>query len=123
MSAFVAQSTKKQKNKISIIFSILNFKVTEFRDFFHFCTMRLFIYISFLTLFSCSSQRDEQFCRCLESSEALNAKTKEVLDAPGINKDQESELKKLREQKTKDCANYTEISAEESSKLRDACEE
>lgn len=85
--------------------------------------MRIVIVTGLLFLVSCSSNRDEQFCSCLESSEALNSKTKELLDAPGINKDQESELKKLREQKTKDCANYTEISAEESSKLRSACEE
>lgn len=95
----------------------------EFRDFFHFCTMRILLFTGILILSSCSSEKDELFCRCLESSEALNVKTNEVLEASTISKNQEEELKKLRAQKTKDCANYTEISAEESSKLRSACEE
>lgn len=79
--------------------------------------------VSASLLLACSSNKDEQFCSCLDASEALNIQSEKMLDQSSITADDEKKLKELQSKKLEVCKDYTTISAEESKKLRAACEE
>ncbi|TNE98096.1 MAG: hypothetical protein EP322_05470 [Bacteroidetes bacterium] len=72
---------------------------------------------------SCSTKKDEKFCSCLEASKKLNDHTEKMLQKSSYSDEDRAALTNLQVEKDKSCEDYKEISAEESSELRTACEE
>ena len=83
--------------------------------------MKKLIIISLL-LSACSSNKDEQFCRCMEVSEELNIASNEVLkgEKSGMTKEERNALKT---KKDKACANYKTTPGDQLLELKKACEE
>jgi hypothetical protein len=89
--------------------------------------MKKIVYIVGLAvLASCSSGgeekgiQDDQFCKCLEVGDELNAFSSEVLDRTPTPEDQEK-MKVLREKKKEACKNYETMSGEEMMKRKMMC--
>lgn len=94
-------------------------------DFFHFCNMykSVFLVSAIVVLSACGQKKDEKFCECLSISEELNTLSQQMLEGDLNESAKREELKSLQAKKNKACDAYKEISAEESSQLRAACED
>lgn len=74
--------------------------------------MKKLVYgFSLLILMSCSG-KDEQFCKCLEAGETLNAYSVELWET-SVDAEKAKELKRLKAEKKKACADYQTMSGDE----------
>ena len=80
---------------------------------------KIFYGVSLLTLISCSG-KDEQFCKCLEAGEALNAYSVELWET-SVDAEKAKELKRLKAEKKKACADYQTMSGEEMLERKKEC--
>lgn len=78
-----------------------------------------FLFTLLLVVVGCSPS-DPQFCECLEKGDAFNKASAEVI-ADSKNKQSIQELKKLKAEKEKACANYIDMSGEEMLKRKADC--
>lgn len=70
---------------------------------------------------ACSSNKDEQFCTCMEISEAFNDAANNLLnEETGLSPE---ELIALRKKKDEACKNYESTPGDELLELKKACEE
>jgi len=82
-------------------------------------TMKKILIIALL--FTACSQRDEQFCKCLEASEKLNLEANKLLSGKSSSLSKE-ERAKLKIDKEMACADYQTMTGEEMLKRKAECE-
>lgn len=82
--------------------------------------MKKLIIIS-LIFSACSSNKDEQFCQCMEVSEAFNVASNEVLKGEKSSMTME-ERNALKKKKDKACANYKTTPGDQLLELKKGCE-
>lgn len=72
-------------------------------------------------VFTACSQRDEQFCKCLEAGEKFNVEANRLLSgkSSSLSKEERAKLKKYKETA---CANYQTMTGEEMLKRKADCE-
>lgn len=63
---------------------------------------------------------DPQFCKCMQSSDALSSFSSNLLKGDATKADADK-MKTLLEAKTKDCKNYQKMSGEEMLKRKASC--
>lgn len=79
-----------------------------------------FISILLIVFFSCTSHKDEQFCKCLEESDKLDAYSAKLYDKV-ITADIQKEMVKLKTRKKAACKNYQKMAGEKMMKLKAEC--
>lgn len=83
--------------------------------------MKFITPISILILFSCNS-RDPKMCDCLDSGDKLNQFSAKLLTKEASEKDV-AEMKKLKAEKARKCADFQMMSGEEMLKKKATCTE
>lgn len=68
---------------------------------------------------SCS-KRDEQFCKCMEAGDKLNAFSNELLER-GATKEDEAKIQKLRADKDSACVSFYSMGGEEMREKKKEC--
>lgn len=82
---------------------------------------KLFIISILLTgSFSCTNHKDEQFCKCLEESDKLDAYSAKLYDKV-ITADIQKEMVKLKIRKKSACKNYQKMAGEKMMELKAEC--
>lgn len=79
-----------------------------------------------VALLSCSEEedsveKDEKFCKCLEATAEMDAKSSVLMDGD-ISMEQAIEVQKLGKAVKEACKDYAEISQEKGLKLKKQCE-
>ena len=84
-----------------------------------FLTMKKFLFVALV--FTACTERDEQFCKCLEAGEKFNVEANKLLNgkASSLSKEERAKLKKDKETA---CANYQTMTGEEMLKRKADCE-
>ena len=83
--------------------------------------MKYILPFSILILFSCNS-RDPKMCDCLDAGDKLNKFSSKLLTKEASQKDV-AEMKKLKAEKAKKCADFQMMSGEEMLKKKATCTE
>ena len=81
--------------------------------------MKKFVLIALV--FTACSQRDEQFCKCLEAGEKFNVEANKLLNGKSSSMSK-VERAKLKKDKEIACANYQTMTGEEMLKRKADCE-
>lgn len=79
-----------------------------------------FISILLIGSFSCTNHKDEQFCKCLEESDKLNAYSAKLYDKV-ITPDIQKEMLALKTKKKIACKNYQKMAGEKMMELKAKC--
>lgn len=82
--------------------------------------MRISVLFTLLVILVGCSPSDPQFCECLEKGDAFNKASAEVL-SDSRKKQSIQELKQLKAEKEKACADYINMSGEEMLKRKAEC--
>lgn len=77
------------------------------------------VFCSILIFASCSN-KDEQFCECLEIADKLNIANQKALSENRTQADLD-EIKSLQKTQTETCQKYFEMSGEEMLKMKEDC--
>lgn len=77
--------------------------------------------ISALILLSSCSNKSEEFCNCLKTTEKLNIETSKVLE-DGPSEKSKAELKRLRSLKMDACKKFETMGKPQLLKLQEECE-
>lgn len=78
------------------------------------------LFVISVLFFSCSNEKDGQFCKCLEAGEKLNSFSVGMLQETITAKEADS-LKKLKAAKKEACANYQTMKGDEMLKRKKEC--
>ncbi|MES2589317.1 MAG: hypothetical protein V4622_10070 [Bacteroidota bacterium] len=81
--------------------------------------MKYFYFSITILLFSCVS-KDTKMCDCLEAGEKLNDFSAKIL-MKEVSQKEAQEMKKLKAEKAKKCADYQKMSGEEMLKRKAEC--
>jgi len=82
--------------------------------------MKTIIFTAIIIVFTSCNSKDEQFCKCLDAGEKLNAFS-ETLFEEEITEQKADKLKKLKASKKEECADYQLMGGEEMLKKKAEC--
>lgn len=81
-----------------------------------------FTLLSLTLVLAACSEKDEQFCACMEAGEAFNEAAAKILQEGTVSTEAQDQFQELKKEKETACANYTSMSGEEMLKRKAECE-
>jgi hypothetical protein len=82
--------------------------------------MKKFLFIAALLIFSSCDSKDEQFCKCMQAGEELNAFSSALFEEE-VTAEKAEKLKVLKTKQKKECADYQTMKGEEMLQRKEKC--
>lgn len=86
----------------------------------YFRTMKRLLFIIVPLVMAACSSKDEQFCKCLNAGEELNAFASKMLTQE-VTKEKATKMQQLKDAKKKECADYQTMMGDEMLKRKAEC--